>query len=235
MEGHSVVAPDEWLQARRALLAHEKDFTRQRQNLAKARQDLPWVRVTKSYEFAAVDGARLSLADLFGSRSQLIVYHFMFGKTWTDGCKSCSFMADGFDGVEPHLRARDVSIVACSSAPPDKLDAYKRKLGWEFRWVSSLGDFNKDFHVTFEDAELPADYNFGTSKFHINEAPGFSVFYKDEKGNIFHTYSTYARGLENFLLTYQFLDIVPKGRDEAHLDYPMTWIRRKYEYDHSPS
>jgi predicted dithiol-disulfide oxidoreductase (DUF899 family) len=232
MTNHAVVSRDEWLVARKELLAAEKEFTRRRDELSRRRRSLPWVRLDKNYVFDGPNG-RESLADLFEGRSQLIVYHFMFGPDWDAGCKSCSFWADNFNGIVPHLKSRDVSLVAVSRAPLPKLQAFAERLGWSFKWLSSYGtDFNRDFQVSFADAEAGAkvDYNYELRTFPSNEAPGISVFSKDADGTVFHTYSCYARGLDMMNAAYHYLDLVPKGRDEANLSYPMAWVRLRDEY-----
>jgi predicted dithiol-disulfide oxidoreductase (DUF899 family) len=231
---NKVVSHDEWLKARRALLAAEKDFTRQRDALTRRRMAMPWERVEKSYEFEGPKGA-LSLADLFDGRSQLIVYHFMFGPGWEEGCTSCSFWADNFNGIPIHLNHRDVTFTAVSRAPFAEFDAYKKRMGWSFPWVSSHGsDFNRDYNVSFSAEELqePVFLNYEMRKLTPDEDewPGISVFFKDTKGAIFHTYSCYLRGIDMVNGAYQFLDLVPKGRDEDGLDFTMAWLRRHDEY-----
>src|SRR5712672_2058442 len=217
MTDHKIVSQDEWIAARRQLLAQEKEFTRQRDLLSQARRDLPWVRVEKAYEFDTAGGRR-SLPDLFDGRSQLIVYHFMFAPDWEEGCKSCSFWADNFERSVVHLTARDVTLVAVSRAPLSKLEALKRRMGWTFTWVSSAGnDFNFDYHVSFtpQDLAQETNYNYHTAKRSMAELPGISVFYQDAAGAVLHTYSCYARGLDMMNATYHYLDLVPKGRDES--------------------
>jgi predicted dithiol-disulfide oxidoreductase (DUF899 family) len=227
-----VVSREEWLRARLELLAAEKEFTRQRDALTRRRMALPWERVEKSYRFEGPNGA-LSLADLFDGRSQLIVYHFMFGPDWEEGCKSCSFWADNFDGIPIHLNHRDVTFTAVSRAPLAKINAYKKRMGWSFPWVSSYGsDFSYDFHVSFTEEQLAAgkvDYNYGLVEGY-EELPGLSVFSKDERGEVFHTYSCYARGIDMVNGAYQFLDLVPKGRDEDGFEFSMEWVRRHDQY-----
>lgn len=233
METHAVVSQSEWLAARKKLLAKEKEYTRLRDALAAERRALPWVRVEKNYVFDTPAGKK-SLADLFDGRSQLIVYHFMFGPEWNEGCPSCSFIADGFDGAAVHMAQRDVSFTAVSRAPLAKIEAFKHRMGWRFGWVSSHGtDFNYDFHASFtkeQQSKGKVDYNFDMVEFPSAEAPGISVFYKDENGNVFHTYSTYARGVETGLNTYSYLDLVPKGRDEDDLPFSMAWVRHHDRY-----
>lgn len=233
MTGHEVVSREAWLAARKALLAEEKAFTRQRDALAAKRRALPWVRIEKDYRFRAPEGA-VSLAELFGGSSQLIVYHFMFAPDWEAGCKSCSFWMDSFNGTTAHLRQRDASLVLISRAPLAKLEAFKKRMGWEFRWVSSEGsDFNFDFGVSFTDddkAKGKVAYNYETRNYMSPEMPGLSTFFKDENGAIYHTYSCYARGLDALNAAYQLLDLAPKGRDEDALPFPMTWVRLHDEY-----
>lgn len=234
MTRNEVVTQDQWLEARKALLAKEKAFTRARDELSRERQAMPWVKVEKDYVFDGPDG-KVSLAELFGSASQLIVAHFMFGPNWEEGCPSCSFWADGYDPMVVHLAARDVAFAAISRAPLDKLEAYKQRMGWAFHWVSSLGyDFNQDFGVSFSEDELASGnvaYNYKTGPFPVTEAPGLSIFYKDSTGDIFHTYSCYARGLDMMNTAYHLLDLVPKGRDESELPFTMAWVRRNDSYN----
>jgi predicted dithiol-disulfide oxidoreductase (DUF899 family) len=230
---HDVVSHEEWLVARKALLAQEKEFTRRRDELSASRRALPWERVEKSYVFAGPAG-RQTLSELFAGRSQLLVYHFMFDPSWEEGCKSCSFWADNYNGVIAHLGQRDVTLVAVSTAPLEKLETFRRRMGWSFGWVSSAEtDFNRDYGVSFtpEDrAQGRNRYNYDTATFGGSEAPGISVFYKDPSGAIFHTYSCYARGLDMVNGAYQLLDLVPKGRDEGGLPYPMAWVRHRDRY-----
>ena len=227
-----IVSQAEWLVARKDLLAREKEFTRTRDELSRHRRALPWVRVEKNYMFDGPHGKQ-SLADLFDGRSQLIVYHFMLGPGWEEGCKSCSYLADHFDGANWHLPHRDVTFVAISRAPLAEIDAYKTRMGWRFPWFSSYGnDFNFDYHVSFtpeEEKKNEVFYNYERSEFMCDEMPGVSVFYKDEAGTVFHTYSAYARGLDQLVGTYTFLDLVPKGRNEDP-DDTMSWLRRHDEY-----
>lgn len=234
MESHPVVPRDEWVAARKRHLAKEKELTQLRDELSRQRRELPWVKVEKEYVFDA-PGGKETLSDLFGRRSQLIVYHFMFGPTWEQGCKNCSFWADNFNGIVAHLNQRNVSMVAVSKAPLEKLEAFKRRMGWTFKWVSSFGnDFNNDYHVSFSQEELTKGevyYNYQAQRFPSEEAPGVSVFYKDTEGRIFHTYSCYARGLDMLNTAYHYLDLVPKGRDEAELRFPMAWIRHHDRYE----
>ena len=232
MHQPKVVSPEVWLAARKALLAKEKELTRARDRLSAERRALPWVEVDKEYKFDGPDGTE-TLSDLFGGRSQLLIYHFMFGPDWAEGCPSCSFWADNYNGIVVHLEHRDVSLVAVSRAPLDKLEDYKRRMGWNFKWVSSLGcDFNRDYHVSFTPEEQKtAVYNYEAAGFGSSEAPGVSVFAKGEDGAVYHTYSCYARGLDTLNGTYQLLDLVPKGRDEQDLKHPMAWVRRHDKYE----
>ena len=231
---HPVVSPDRWLAARRALLAREKELTRLRDSIARERRALPWVRIDKDYVFDTPAGKR-SLAELFDGRSQLVVQHFMFAPGWDEGCKSCSFMADHVDGETAHLAARDVAFVAVSRASLAEIERFRRRMGWKFAWVSSqANDFNRDFHVSFGPADRvdgEVDYNFGRTAFPQDEAPGISAFCKDASGTVFHTYSTYGRGVELMMGTYELLDIAPKGRDEDALPYTMAWVRHHDRYD----
>ncbi len=231
---HRVVSRDEWIKARRALLAREKDFTHVRDALSAARRDLPWVKVDKNYVFDGPDG-KVSLTDLFDGRSQLIVYHFMFGPDWEQGCPSCSFVADHIDGSTIHLAHRDVTLLAVSRAPFVKIAAFKQRMGWKFNWVSSFSnDFNRDYHVSFTKDELAkgkVDYNFAKTEFPVDEAHGVSTFYKDENGELFHAYSSYARGCDMLVGAYNYLDIAPKGRDEDALSFTMAWVRHHDRYE----
>jgi predicted dithiol-disulfide oxidoreductase (DUF899 family) len=230
---HQVVSQDQWIEARKALLAKEKEFTRERDALSKERRDLPWVKVEKDYRFQTAEGEK-SLSELFGGRSQLVVYHFMFGPDWDSPCKSCSFWADNFNGIDAHLAARDVSFTAVSRAPLDKISAIAKRLGWDFRWVSSFGsDFNFDFGVSFTADEIASGevtYNFRRGKAYGDEMPGISVFFKDAAGAIYRTYSCYSRGLDMLNGAYHYLDLVPKGRDEDALPFSMGWLRLHDEY-----
>ena len=234
MTTHPIVSPKEWLPARQALLAKEKEFSRQRDVLSAARRELPWVKVEKAYVFDG-PGGQETLADLFDGRSQLIVYHFMMGPDWEEGCKSCSFLADHFDGGVVHLEQRDTTFVVVSRAELPKIEVFKKRMGWRFKWVSSYGsNFNRDYHVTFTDDEISnasAYYNYKKGTFPSDEAPGLSVFTKDAGGDVFHTYSSYARGLDMLLGAYNFLDLVPKGRDEAALQWSMEWVRHHDRYE----
>jgi predicted dithiol-disulfide oxidoreductase (DUF899 family) len=234
IEHPRVVSPDEWLAARKELLAKEKQLTRQHDALSAERRKLPWTKVEKNYVFEGPNGEE-TLLDLFAGRSQLIVYHFMFGPDWEEGCPSCSFGMDHVDGALLHLAQRDVTFTAISRAPFPKIKAFKQRMGWRFKWVSSYGnDFNHDYHVSFSKDEIAKGkiyYNFGMNEFPSEEAPGLSVFYKDKSGAVFHTYSAYARGLEPIIGTYTLLDLVPKGRDEEGLEFTMSWVRHHDRYD----
>jgi len=226
-----VVSRQKWLSARVALLKKEKEFTRRRDKLSEQRRKLPWVQVDKEYVFDMPDGKR-SLADLFDNRSQLIVYHFMFGPDWNEGCKHCSFWADHFDPTQIHLNHRDVTFVVISRAPIEKLSAFKSRMGWKFNWLSSFNnDFNFDFGVSFTPQELKkgtAFYNYRKGQ-KDPEREGLSVFYKNDRGEIFHTYSTFARGIDLLCGTYNFLDLVPRGRDEG--DSPQYWVQYHDRYN----
>ncbi|HEX3573234.1 MAG TPA: thioredoxin family protein [Rhodopila sp.] len=230
---NQVVSRNEWLKARVELLAAEKAFTRQRDALTRRRMAMPWERVEKSYRFEGTDGV-LSLADLFDGRSQLIVYHFMFAPDWEEGCTSCSFWADNFNGIPIHLNHRDVTFAAVSRAPLAKINAYKRRLGWSFPWVSSYGsDFNFDYQVSFTPEQIAqgnAYHNYEVRQNTMSDEVGISVFYKDEQGAVFHTYSCYGRGVDMLNGAYHYLDLVPKGRDEDGLQFTMQWVRRHDQY-----
>ena len=234
MEKHNVVSPDEWLTARRELLAKEKEFTRLRDELSAQRRALPWERVTKRYIFDTPRGPR-SLSDLFAGRSQLIVYHFMFHPSWNEGCPSCSFWADNFKGIIVHLRHRDVTLVAVSKARLEQIEAFKKRMGWDFTWASSFAnDFNRDLHVSITPEEMERKqvfYNYRIGTFPCEEAHGISVFYKDDRGEIFHTYSCYSRGVDMLNVGYHYLDLVPKGRDEDALSFSQSWVRHHDKYD----
>jgi predicted dithiol-disulfide oxidoreductase (DUF899 family) len=238
MHPHKIVSQDEWLTARKAHLAKEKELTRLRDQLAAERQELPWVKVEKDYVFDGPAG-RETLADLFAGRSQLLVYHFMFGPDWEHGCPSCSFLADHIDGANQHLPHRDVAPLAVSRAPLARIEAFRWRMGWQFKWVSSYAnDFNHDFHVSFTPDEMArgeVDYNYAMGAFPSEEAPGLSAFYRDPNGTVFHTYSAYARGLDLLLGAYNYLDLAPKGRDEAELPWTMAWVRHHDRYDDQPS
>jgi predicted dithiol-disulfide oxidoreductase (DUF899 family) len=234
MQTTKAVSREEWLEARRQLLEREKEFTRMRDALGEERRKLPWVKVDKEYSFDSV-GGRLGLADLFDDASQLIVYHFMYGPDWEEGCPSCSFWADNFNGIDIHLKHRDISLVAVSRAPLETLQAYRERMGWDFNWVSSLAsDFNFDFQVSFTPEEMEKGemvYNFSVGTFPSDEGPGVSVFHKDDRNQVFHTYSTYARGLDMLNGAYHYMDLAPRGRDEQELSFTMEWLRRRDQYD----
>jgi predicted dithiol-disulfide oxidoreductase (DUF899 family) len=228
-----VVPQAEWLAARKELLSKEKEFTRLRDELSRQRRELPWETVEKRYEFEGSKGKE-TLADLFAGRSQLIVYHFMFGPGWKEGCPSCSYLADHFDAAAVHLAQRDTTLAVISRATLPEIEAFKKRMGWRFKWVSSAGsDFNFDYHVSFskdEKAKGKVVYNYSSMDFPSEEAPGASVFYKNGEGEIFHTYSSYARGLDILIGTYNFLDLTPKGRDEGGLPHSMAWVRHHDKY-----
>jgi predicted dithiol-disulfide oxidoreductase (DUF899 family) len=233
VEHPKVVSHAVWLAARKELLVKEKEFTRLRDELSRQRRELPWEKVEKQYIFEAPDG-NVTLADLFGKRSQLAIYHFMFGPGWSEGCPSCSYLADHFDGMTIHLANRDVTFAVVSRAPIAEIEAFKKRMGWRFKWVSSFGsDFNYDYHVSFaaeERAKGKVQYNYAEMQFPSEEGPGLSVFAKN--GNeVFHTYSSYARGLDILVGTYNLLDHVPKGRDEQGLAFSMAWVRHHDKYN----
>jgi len=234
MDQSKVVSPAEWLAARKELLKKEKEFSRLRDEISKQRRELPWEKVDKAYAFEGPKGKE-TLADLFGGKSQLIVYHFMLGPSWTEGCPSCSFIADHMDGSVVHLAARDVRLAVVSRAPLAEIEAFKKRMGWRFHWVSSNStDFNYDYQVSQTKAEQEkgeAYYNYAMQKFPSEERPGTSVFYKDAAGNIFHTYSSYGRGLDILIGAYNWLDLTPKGRDEEGLKHGMAWVRHHDKYD----
>jgi predicted dithiol-disulfide oxidoreductase (DUF899 family) len=230
---HTIASQTEWLAARKALLAEEKQLTRQMDALSAKRRALPWVKIDKDYQFEGPCG-RVSLADLFAGKSQLVIQHFMLGPDWKEGCPSCSYMADHTDSMLPHLAARDTTMLAVSSAPLAEIEAFKQRMGWRFGWVSSHGStFNHDFHVSFTADEVASgqvDYNFTQRSFGSTEAPGISVFIKAEDGTIYHTYSVYGRGVELMMGTYRILDLTPKGRDEDALEFTMAWVRHHDSY-----
>jgi predicted dithiol-disulfide oxidoreductase (DUF899 family) len=232
MTNHNIVSTGEWLARRKQLLDEEKQFTRLREQLAEKRRALPWAKVDKAYVFDGPKGQE-TLSDLFDGRSQLVVYHFMFAPEWDVGCKSCSFWADNFNGITAHLNQREVSFVAISRAPIEKLQAQQRRLGWSFKWLSSQqSEFNYDFRVSFTPDEVASGalvYNFGTASVSGPERQGISVFAKDGDA-IFHTYSCYGRGVDMMNTAYQYLDLVPKGRDEQGLPYTMAWVKLRDQY-----
>ncbi len=234
MEPHKIVSHEDWIAARKAHLAEEKAFSRARDALARKRRELPWEKVEKNYLFDTPSGKQ-SLADLFGGKSQLILYHFMLGPGWEAGCPSCSYLADHFDGAVIHLAQRDAAFVVVSRAPLAEIQKFKARMGRRFEWVSSFGsDFNFDYQVSATPEEKAAGkalYNYELTEFPSDERPGASVFYKNEAGEIFHTYSSYGRGLDMFIGTYHFLDIAPKGRDEDGLKWSMAWVRHHDRYE----
>lgn len=233
IDHHPVVSREQWLHERIRILKEEKELTRQRDALAARVRELPWVKVDKQYTFDGPCGTK-TLADLFGPRSQLIVYHFMFDPTWSQGCMSCSFIADHYNGIVVHLAHRDISFVTLSKAPIDKLEQFRKRMGWTFPWLSNANsDFGRDFGVSFTDEELLGGagvYNFDQKPHSIRELPGLSVFYKDAAGTIYHTYSSFSRGLEDFLTAYRYIDVTPKGRDEAQTG-GMGWLRHHDRYN----
>jgi predicted dithiol-disulfide oxidoreductase (DUF899 family) len=235
---HAVVSADRWLAERKALLAREKELMRLYDEIARERRALPWERVATDYVFEAPEGRR-SLAALFEGRRQLLVQHFMFGPGWEQGCPSCSYMADHTDAMTVHLAHRDVSFVAVSRAPLAEIARFKERMGWQFRWVSSAAnDFNRDFHVSFAPEDRidgAVEYNYGTTRFPNTEAPGVSAFYKDDAGEVFHTYSTFGRGVEVMMGTYRMLDLVPRGRDERDVPNKMEWVRHHDRYEPAPA
>jgi predicted dithiol-disulfide oxidoreductase (DUF899 family) len=238
---HLVVGHAEWVEARRELLAREKDLRKRMDAIAEQRRKLPWERVEQEYRFETKCGTR-SLADLFGGKSQLLIYHFMLGPGWAEGCKGCSFISDHFDPMLVHLAHRDVSFVVVSRAPLDEIQAFQRRMGWQFPWVSSFGSsFNFDYGVSFTPDQVDrgeTQYNYSTKPFRSTEAPGLSAFYKDtQTGSVYHTYSSYARGLDIGIGVYNFLDMAPKGRDEGAFEMPMEWLRHhdRYETEHAAS
>ena len=233
LESHEIVSPEQWLTARRTLLRQEKEFTHARERLAAQRRALPWVKVDRPYLFATATGPA-TLADLFEDRSQLIVYHFMLAPGWEEGCRGCSLVSDHFDGARPHVNARDISFVAVARAPLAEIERFKARMGWSFRWVSSYGtSFNRDFGVTFtaeEQADGTKSYNYGSTSAMHEEMPGLSVFLRRADGEIFHTYSTYSRGLDAPINAYNLIDLTPKGRDEDPAS-PMNWVRHHDRYE----
>jgi len=234
MTVQNIATRDQWLAARKELLTREKALTRQQDAIAASRRALPWVRVEKPYIFDSEQG-EVSFEGLFGDHSQLIVYHFMFGPDWEEGCVSCSYWADNFNGIEPHLNDRDIAFVAISRAPLAKLEPFKKRMGWDFTWVSSFpNSFNADFNVSFgsdHKRDDPVYYNFTEDTFYpLDEAHGTSVFAKSEDGSIFHTYSTYGRGLDAANAAYNYIDMTPKGRNEPTEGNPMAWVRHHDSY-----
>jgi predicted dithiol-disulfide oxidoreductase (DUF899 family) len=235
---HTVVSNEQWLTQRKALLAREKALMREHDQIARERRALPWERVEKSYLFDTAQGPR-SLADLFQGRRQLLVQHFMLAPGWEQGCPSCSYMADHTDGMNLHLAQRDITMLAVSRAPLAEIERFRRRMGWQFSWVSSFGsDFNQDFHVSFAPEDVArgrVDYNYTSMSFPSEEAPGLSVFFKNDAGEVFHTYSTYGRGVEVMMGAYAMMDLTPQGRDEGDLAYTMAWVRHHDRYEPAPA
>ena len=233
MTDSQLVSRKEWTRARLELLAEEKAMSKALDALAHKRRELPWVMVDKNYKFSTSTGVQ-SLADLFAGRSQLAVYHFMYGPDWKQGCPSCSFWADNYNGIDMHLAHRDTALVAISNTALENIETYRKRMGWQFNWVSSLGsDFNRDFNVTFKPEEIESgsvQYNFTQRKFPATEAAGLSVFTRTSDGGVAHSYSCYGRGLDIFNGAYQILDMTPKGRDEENLPHSMAWLRRHDQY-----
>ncbi len=233
LEDHKIVSENEWIEARKALLKKEKELTILGDQLNQQRRELPWKKVNKEYVFEGPNGKQ-TLRELFDGRSQLIVYHFMFDPSWEAACLHCSFWADNFNGIIVHLNQRDVTMIAVSRAPYSKLAAYEKRMGWDFKWVSSYDtDFNFDYQVSFTPEELDRKetfYNYNLQDTHSSEREGVSVFYKDPADHMYHTYSAYARGIDMLNVAYHYLDLVPKGRDEAGHEFPQFWVRRHDEY-----
>jgi predicted dithiol-disulfide oxidoreductase (DUF899 family) len=233
LEDHKIVSENEWIEARKALLKKEKELTILGDQLNQQRRELPWKEVNKEYVFEGPNGKQ-TLRELFDGRSQLIVYHFMFDPTWEAACLHCSFWADNFNCIIVHLNQRDVTMIGVSRAPYSKLAAYEKRMGWDFKWVSSYDtDFNFDYHVSFTPEELDRKetfYNYNLQDTHSSEREGVSVFYKDPADRVYHTYSAYARGIDMLNVAYHCLDLVPKGRDEAGHEFPQFWVRRHDEY-----
>ncbi|MBT8766903.1 DUF899 domain-containing protein [Metapseudomonas boanensis] len=234
IDNHPVVSREQWVLAREAHLRREKEFTRLRDQLSAERRALPWVRIDKAYVFEGPQG-RETLSDLFDGRSTLVIYHFMFGPGWEEGCPGCSFLADHIDSANQHLKHHDVTLLVVSRAPWPEFQSFKRRMGWQFKWMSSHGsDFNYDFGVAVKADDIAAGtarYNYGTSKDPGEDMPGLSVFYRNHAGEIFHTYSTYARGLDMLVGAYNYLDLLPKGRDEQEI---MDWMRHHDRYEEAP-
>jgi len=231
LKDHPVVSHQKWLEVRTAFLAKEKEFTRLRDELSRQRRELPWERVEKKYVFDG-SGGKESLTELFGDRTQLVVYHFMFNPEADAGCKHCSFWADNFNGVVVHLNHRDVTFVAISRAPLAKIELFRKRMGWSFKWLSSFqSDFNYDYQASFTPEATRSGnvfYNYATQKMNMADREGVSVFYKDAGGSVFHTYSAYARGIDMLNTAYHYVDLVPKGRDEG--DSPQSWVRYHDSY-----
>ncbi len=235
MADHRIVSHDQWVEARQQLLVKEKEYTRVGDALAQARRELPWERVEKEYIFDGPNGKE-SLSELFAGRSQLAIYHFMFGPEWEAGCPHCSYWADNFNGIDIHLAHRDVTFLAISHAPLAKLEAFKERMGWSFKWVSAgENGFNYDYQVSFKPDDKERYYNYKTEAADYTEHPGMSAFYRDADGKVFHTYSTYARGLDALNGAYHWLDRMPKGRDEAGLQFAMAWVRYHDRYSEAYS
>jgi predicted dithiol-disulfide oxidoreductase (DUF899 family) len=230
---HAFVSHEDWLAARKDLLVKEKEFSRLRDELSRKRRELPWEKVDKNYEFQGPKGKE-SLSDLFGNKSQLIVYHFMFAPEWEAGCPHCSFWADNFNEIIVHVKQRDANMVAISRAPLEKLEAFKKRMGWSFHWVSAMNsDFNYDFNVSFKDDVIKSGksvYNYAVTQSAATDREGVSVFYKDESGGIYHTYSSFARGIDLLNTAYNYLDLLPKGRDEEGLKFTQEWVRHHDKY-----
>jgi len=231
---HSIVSSEQWLARRKTLLAHEKELTRLRDQVARERRALPWKRLGKDYVLDAPEGRR-ALSDLFEGRRQLLVQHFMLGPGWAQGCPSCSYMADHVDGMKVHLAHRDITVLAVSRAPLEEIERFRQRMGWQFKWASSFGsDFNFDFGVSFRPEDVAAgkvDYNYGVRSFPSDEAPGISVFYRDDTGEVFHTYSTYGRGVEVMMGAYSLIDLTPLGRNEHNPAHAMDWVRHHDRYE----
>jgi predicted dithiol-disulfide oxidoreductase (DUF899 family) len=234
MEPHKIVSHDEWIAARTAYLVEEKAFSKTRDALSRKRRELPWEKVEKKYLFDGPHGKE-TLADLFGGKSQLFIYHFMLGPGWEAGCPSCSLVADHFDGAVAHLAQRDIAFVVVSRAPLAEIEKFKKRMGWKFKWVSSFGsDFNHDYQVSASPQEKAGGkvlYNYELTTFPSDERPGASVFYKNETGAVFHTYSSYGRGLDILIGAYNIIDLAPKGRDETGLAFSMAWVRHHDKYE----
>ena len=234
LDHHPVVSHEKWISARKAFLAKEKEFTRLRDDLSRRRRALPWEAVSKEYVFEGPNGKE-TLPQLFDGRSQLVVYHFMFNPAWTEGCKHCSFWADNYNGIDVHLNHRDVSLVAISRAPLARIGPFRKRMGWAFKWLSSFGnDFNYDYQASFRPEDIASGavfYNYSKTKMPMEDREGVSVFFKDARGAVFHTYSSYARGIDMLNGAYHFLDLVPKGRDEDSLEFTQSWVRYHDRYE----
>ena len=234
MKKAKIVSRDEWLENRRNLLEKEKELTRLRDQVSAQRREMPWVRIDKAYQFNGPQGEE-SLSDLFGDKSQLVIYHFMLGPGWEEGCPSCSFWADNFNGIDIHLAHRDIQFLAVSRAEFAELEAYRKRMDWSFKWVSSFGsDFNYDFQVSFTESQKEInqiEYNYRNIEYIIDELVGVSVFVKDEAGEVYHSYSTYSRGVDMLNGAYNYIDLTPKGRDETGPAENMGWLRRHDQYD----